>query len=263
MTATGTPPGIDTTRPSAARMYDYYLGGTHNYPADRELAEQVIASLPRTPLIMRENRGFIQRAVAHCARRGIRQFVDLGAGIPTQGPVHEVARGVDARSRVVYCDIEETAVAYGRQILAGDESCGFVHADLRDHEGVMNHPEVARLIDLDEPVALLMASVLQFLSDEDGPEDVVAAYRNLVAPGSALVLSHAADEAFQDRSHRIAQVYRNSSTPIHYRSRERITALFEGFELVEPGVVPVPAWGVEDPGEGRANGFCGVAVKPG
>ncbi|MFD7368783.1 SAM-dependent methyltransferase [Nocardiopsis alba] len=263
MTATGTPAAtMDTTKPSAARMYDYYLGGTHNFPADRELAEQVIASLPDTPRIMRENRAFLQAAVAHCARAGIRQFIDLGAGIPTQGPVHETARAIAPDCRVVYCDIEETAVTYGRRILADDDACGFVHADLRDREGVLAHPETARLIDFDRPVALLMLSVLQFLPDRDDPAGTVAAYRDRLAPGSMIALSHATDEAFRDRSDGITSVYRRSSTPISYRSREEIADLFTGLELVPPGVVPVPVWGAGPaPAAREANGFCGVGVK--
>lgn len=265
MKATGTPSAaVDTSRPSAARMYDYYLGGTHNFPADRALAEKVIASLPNTPRIMRENRAFLQAAVDHCAKAGIRQFVDLGAGIPTQGPVHETARAVAPDCRVVYCDIEETAIAYGKQILADDESCGFVHADLRDRERVLGDPEVERLIDFGQPVALLMLSVLQFLPDEDDPAGTVAAYRDRLAPGSMIVLSHATDEAFRDRSEGITSVYRRSSTPIHYRSREEITGLFTGLDLVPPGVVPVPAWGADPvPQTQEANGFCGVGVTRG
>ncbi|RCV52079.1 SAM-dependent methyltransferase [Marinitenerispora sediminis] len=261
------PAGIDATKASAARMYDYYLGGTHNLPVDRELADQVIALLPKTPLIMRANRLFLRRAVDYCARAGVRQFLDLGAGIPTEGPVHEVARAVHPDARVVYVDNEEAATIHGREILRGDAGCGVVHADLRDAQSVLDHPETRRLIDFSEPVAVLLLSVLQFVPDEDDPAGVVAAYRDRLRPGSRLALSHATDEGMTEQSSDITAIYARSANPIRYRPIEAVRAMFAGFDLVEPGLTHIPAWRA-DPADhagapllGRVHGAAGVGVK--
>ncbi|MFD4833952.1 SAM-dependent methyltransferase [Streptomyces uncialis] len=259
--------GIDTSRASAARMYDYYLGGTHHLPADVELARQVVELLPETPLIMRANRAFLQRAVRYCAGAGIRQFLDIGSGIPTQGPVHEVARATDPGIKVVYVDNDDAAALHAAELLADDPLSEAVQGDLRDVDGVLGHPGVRRLIDFDEPVALLFLSVLQFIPDEDDPRALVARYRDALAPGSHLALSHATDEGLTAQAPGITEIYSRSANPIRYRSRDFVLGLFDGFDLVRPGLAKLMEWRPDGTPEerelaARVHGAAGVGVKP-
>ncbi|RAY16156.1 hypothetical protein DPM19_04325 [Actinomadura craniellae] len=260
------PEGIDTGRASAARVYDYYLGGTHHFPADRELAEQVISLLPKTPAIMRANRAFLRRAVTFCAATGIDQFLDLGSGIPTSGPVHEVARDIRPDARVVYVDSDEVAVAHARELLRDDPQTTVLHADLREVERVMGAPELHGLLDLERPVAVLLLSVLQFVPDEDDPAGVVAAYRDRIAVGSHLVLSHATAEGLTEQASAITDLYARSENPIRYRPTEQVRRMFEGFGLVEPGLVHLPQWRPDGSAEAlrhleQVHGAAGVGIK--
>lgn len=261
------PEGTDTRRANAARMYDYYLGGEHNLPADVELARQVIALLPETPLIMRANRAFLQRAVKFCARKGIRQFLDLGSGIPTQGPVHEVARAIQSDTRVVYVDNDEEAVLHSHELLYKDPLSVAIREDLREVENILCDQAVTKLIDFKKPVALLFLSVLQFIPDDDDPAGVVAKYRDALAPGSYLVLSHATDEGLAEQAPEITKIYARSESPIRYRNRESVLRFFDGFELCEPGLVHISRWRPESTVREREHtervrGAAGVGVKP-
>ncbi|GAA4840121.1 SAM-dependent methyltransferase [Saccharopolyspora rosea] len=262
------PDGVDLDRANAARVYDYYLGGNHNFAADRELAEQAIALWPDLPLIMQANRAFLRRAVEFCATEGIRQFLDLGSGIPTVGNVHEVAQAVAPDSRVVYVDNESVAVASSRSMLRGNPRAATAWADLRDPEAVLGSPEVAALLDLSRPVALLMVAVLHFVLDDDHPASIVARYRDALAPGSYLVVSHATSEGRPDMVESHEELYRRrTSTPLTMRSRAQVTAFFAGFDLVDPGVVLLPQWrpdSSEDTGgpPERFSGLAGVGRKP-
>ncbi|OFE10319.1 hypothetical protein AWH04_26110 [Rhodococcus erythropolis] len=253
---------------SAARMYDYYLGGTHNFAVDRQRAEEVIALLPITPMIMRANRQFLRRAVRFCAEQGVNQFLDLGAGIPTEGPVHEVVASVTSDYRVLYVDSEEAAAVYGREILGSDPRCAFLHADICDTDAVLDSPEAKGLLDLSQPVAVLLFSVLQFVPDAADPWGVVARYRDRLAEGSHLALSHATAEGLQAQSGDVTAIYSKTDNPIRYRSDEDVYAMFEGFKLVEPGMTRIPEWcrpGNELDGEyvGKVFGLAGVGVKAG
>lgn len=260
------PAEVDVDRASAARMYDYYLGGSHNFAADRDMAQQAIEILPELPQNMRTNRAFLRRAVRFLVDAGVRQFLDIGSGIPTAGNVHEVAQRASPDVRVVYVDSDPVAVAHSRAILAGDESTGVVQADLRQPDQVLSDPELRRLLDLDKPIAVLMAAVLHFVPDADDPRALVERYRQAIAPGSYLVLSHGTDEDLPDESSRMLALYARSASPLTARSRAEVTDLLSGFELVEPGVVYLPFWrpdsseDIEDHPE-RCAAFAAVGRK--
>jgi hypothetical protein len=168
------PAEVDLSRPSAARVYDYYLGGSHNLEVDRRMAREAISLWPDLPAIMQSNRAFLRRSVRYLAGQGITQFLDIGSGIPTVGNVHEAAQQADPRARVVYVDSDPVAVAHSRAILAGDEHTAVVHADLREPETFLEDPTARATLDLDQPIAVLMVAVLHFVSDEDDPFGAVA-----------------------------------------------------------------------------------------
>ncbi len=227
------PENIDLDKPNAARVYDYYLGGDHNFAIDRQMAEDAIRMWPELPLIMQANRGFLRRAVQYCVGQGIRQFLDLGSGIPTGGNVHEVAQQEAPGTRVVYVDTDPVAVAYSKNLLRVNPDATIVRADLRDPDQVLGAPEVAELLDLSQPVALMMVAVLHFVGDEAQPYKIVCRYRDALASGSFLILSHATDEGRPDVAPSHANLYRErTSTPLTMRPRAAIKSFFEGFEPV-------------------------------
>lgn len=236
------PDDIDIETPSAARMYDYYLDGSHNFPADRALAEENQRVWPDLGAICRANRAFLHRAVRTLVLAGVSQFLDLGSGIPSNGNVHEIAQSVDPDSATVYVDADPVAHAHGRLILADEPHCAILHADLRDPAEDLEHPLVARHLDLSRPVAVVMNSVLPFVADTDDPAALVAVYREGTVPGSYLVLSHATDEYRPDRAARTAAIYRQASHGTTFRNRTRIAEFFTGYELLEPGLVDVVNW---------------------
>ncbi|KOU22137.1 hypothetical protein ADK52_22520 [Streptomyces sp. WM6372] len=268
------PPGIDISVPSVSRIYDYYLGGSHNFEVDRQAARRAMEFLPGLPKIMQANRAFMRRAVRYAVAQGVTQFLDIGSGIPTFGNVHEIAQAASPEARVVYVDHDPVAVAHSRAVLAGEERTGIVAADLRKPQDVLAAPEVSQLLDLERPVALLLVAVLHFLEDSDDPYAAVAELRDALAPGSLLVLTHASYEGIplsQEVAAGTVGVYRDIRNPLVMRSREQIGRFFDGFELVEPGVVSMPLWqpeGTEDPEGGETpedpyafSGFGGVGRK--
>ena len=187
--------GVDPTKASIARVYDYWLGGTHNLAADRELGSRMEILDPRIPAACRANRAFLGRAVRFLAEQaGIRQFIDIGSGIPAAGNVHEVVQGAAPDARVVYADRDPVAVAEGRELLAGNHQATIIQADLRDPVAVLSHPETRTLIDFDKPVALILVAVLHFLMDAQEPYGIVERLRDAVAPGSYLVVSHVTNQ---------------------------------------------------------------------
>jgi SAM-dependent methyltransferase len=259
------PPGVDPDRSSAARIYDFLLGGSHNFAADRAAAQALIVADPRVPEYARVNREFLARAVQFIAAAGVDQFIDLGSGIPTRGSVHAVARQVVGDVRVVYVDVDPVAAASGRQVLSGDERAAMVRADVRDPESVLTLPAVRELVDLSRPVGVLMVAVLHFVADPEGPAGIVATFREAVASGSYLVISHAAPgPEHAGAAAEALRTYRATGTPLTLRSREQIEALFAGWRPVSPGVVEVGRWRPSSDGEpcGRVPGLAGVAVKP-
>lgn len=242
------PDEVDTDTPSAARMYDYYLGGSHNFAADRALAEEAIRVWPDTRQLARANRAFLRRAVTALVADGVDQFLDLGAGIPTVGAVHEVAGAIDPNCRVVYVDADLVAVTHAAALLDGDPRTAVVHADLRDPAAVLAHPALTGLLDLSRPVAVLMVAVLPFVAEADDPRGIVAGYRDATASGSYLVVSHGTDEYRPAAAHRAANVYRRAANPVTLRDRAALSALLDGYRLLEPGLVDLIHWRPEADG---------------
>jgi SAM-dependent methyltransferase len=259
------PLDIDLNRPSAARVYDYYLGGSHNFAADRRMAQEAMRMWPELPQIMQTNRAFLRRAVQYVVGAGVRQFIDIGSGIPTAGNVHEVAQRAAPDARVVYVDVDPVAVTHSRAILGGDPRTAVVQADLRDPDRVLGDPAVRDLIDLRQPVAVLLVAVLHFIPTSDDPAGVVARFWDAVAPGSYLVISHASYEGQPDLTTTHQRLYTRTATPITMRSRAEIADLFNGFKLVDPGLVYLPLWRPEPEDDldhpERTTGFAGVGRK--
>ncbi|OLB74779.1 MAG: hypothetical protein AUI14_22605 [Actinobacteria bacterium 13_2_20CM_2_71_6] len=261
------PDSIDIERPSAARIYDYWLGGSHNFAVDREVARQVTGLIPDTPLIMQANRAFLHRAVHHLAETGIRQFLDIGSGIPTLGNVHEVVQKTAPDARVVYVDVDPVAVAHSRHILGGSEHVAVIEEDLRRPDRILAHPETTRLLDFDQPVALLLLAVLHFIPDEDDPFAIVTRLQSRLAPGSYVAISHGtADSLPEEASQRWLELFRRTPTPGRPRSRTEVAGFFTGLDMVEPGLVWSPQWRPEHPDEigdspERSATYVGVGRK--
>ncbi len=268
------PPGIDISVPSVSRIYDYYLGGSHNFEVDRQAARRAMEFMPGLPKIMQANRAFMRRTVRYAVAQGITQFLDIGSGIPTFGNVHEVAQAASPEARVVYVDHDPVAVAHSRAVLTGDDRTGVVAADLRKPQDILAAPEAARLLDFDRPIALLLVAVLHFLEDADEPYAAVAALRDALPAGSLLVITHASYEGVplsEEVASGTVGVYRDIRNPLVMRSREQVTRFFDGFELVDPGLVSMPNWqpdGLADPQDGEMpedpyafSGFGGVGRK--
>ncbi|SFA71767.1 S-adenosyl methyltransferase [Amycolatopsis marina] len=244
-----TPKDIDLERPNAARVYDYLLGGTANWAIDRQFGELAISKVPMARTMARANRDFLGRAVRYCVRQGITQFLDIGSGVPTVGNVHEVAEKLDPWSRCVYVDNEPVAVAHSEMLLDshGDpERHAVLRGDLLDVQNTWSRAAATGLLDPEQPVGLLMVAVLHFVSDEEQAGDAVAHYRDLLPPGSYLVLSHASDDGVpgeqKSQLELVVEQYRRSSTPGCLRTRRGFTSFFGDFGLVDPGVTWVPEW---------------------
>jgi hypothetical protein len=246
------PADIDLAKPNAARIYDYILGGANNFEVDREFAKGLLKVLPDAQALAQENRAFLRRAVGFLADRGIRQFLDLGSGIPTVGNTHEVAQRIDPDARVVYVDNEAVAVSHSELILNGNANAAILRADIRDVDAVLRHPITARLIDFAEPVAVLAFAVLHFVPDEQDPYGLVARYRDASAPGSYLALSHATSDG-RPEIREIAGAYRQTANPLTERSGAEVARMFDGYELAEPGLVFTRDWRPEIELEFRAN----------
>jgi S-adenosyl methyltransferase len=236
------PDDLDLERPAPARMWDYYLGGSHNFAADRQLAENAMGAWPELPQIARANRAFLRRAVTLLVERGVTQFLDLGSGIPTAGHVHEIVCALNPLARTVYVDSDPVAVAHSRLLLAESPSATIVHADLRDASAVLADPALQGFLDLGQPTAVLMFAVLHFIPDSDDPLGVVAAYRNATAPGSYLALTHGTRDYMPEQIRSLEEVYSRSSAPMTMRSHAEITRLMQGYELVPPGLVDMILW---------------------
>lgn len=249
------PAGLDVTTANIARMYDYFLDGKDNFAADRQAADKLTALMPQLPAVARANRSFVRRAVRFAAGQGIRQFIDVGAGLPTQGNVHEVARQAAPDARVVYVDNDPVVCSHGRALLA-DRAVGIIEADLRCPEQIISHPLTWTLIDLAEPVALLFTSVLHFVPDDGAARAVIARFAEVMAPGSCLVISHGTLETRPDdpRARLSTEVYSRASAPLALRPVESVRSLFDGFELVDPGLVWISQWRPSP-----SEGVCKVA----
>jgi hypothetical protein len=236
--------GIDTSTPNVARIYDYLLGGKDNFPADRETAERLIGAIPDAAAIARDNRSFLGRVVRYLTvQAGIRQFLDLGSGLPTQANVHELAQGVAPDVRVVYVDHDPMVASHGRALLASGDRVAMALADLRDPASVLQHTDVAGMLDWAQPIAVLCTSTLHFVSDQDEPHKIIAAYRDHMAPGSYVAISQGTmEEDPAGEREKAVGVYRRASSQLHVRPLADMQRLFDGFELVEPGLVWITEW---------------------
>ncbi|MFC9326821.1 SAM-dependent methyltransferase [Kitasatospora sp. NPDC057015] len=254
--------------PHPARMYDYYLGGKDNFPADREAAEKVLALSPLVRISALANRAFLGRAVRHLAEQGVRDFVDVGTGIPTAGNTHQIAQEVHPDARVAYLDNDPIVLVHGRALLAAASqgSATVVQADLRDPDAVLATPEVRRLLDAGRPVGLLLFAVLHFVDDEDDPHAIVRRLVDALPPGSHLALSHATgDFTAPEAAAKGPAIYRAASAQLTMRTRQEVLGFFDGLELAEPGLVTAPLWRPDRdpaPTDAEVAIWAGVGRKP-
>ena len=235
---------IDTVKPHPARMYNAYLDGKDNYPVDRQAVQQILRDFPEVRAIARANRAFLQRAVRFlAAEAGIRQFIDIGTGIPTAGNVHEIAGQAATGTRVVYVDNDPIVHVHASALLTGTGTTGIVLADLRHPHAILAHPQLRDLIDFTQPVALLLVAILHFLTDEEDPAGIVATLRDALPRGSYLALSHGTQDFHPPGGAELAATaYQNATAPLVLRSHDQVSAFFDGFDLLEPGLVQAPLW---------------------
>ncbi|MFF7311173.1 SAM-dependent methyltransferase [Streptomyces sp. NPDC008137] len=259
---------MDTTRPHPARMYDWYLGGKDNYPVDEEMGRQMLALDPRVPVMARVNRAFMHRATRWLARNGVRQFLDIGTGIPTEPNLHQVAQEIAPDARVVYCDNDPIVLAHAAALLRGTDegATEYLQADVRDPDAILEGAR--RVLDFSRPVALSLIALLHFVSDEDGGHELVRRLLAELPSGSYLVITHATADFTPEESRAATEKLRAAGVTLALRSREEFTRFFDGLDLVEPGVEVPHHWhpelGEPVPGQddGVIPGYGAVARKP-
>jgi hypothetical protein len=262
------PPDVDTSVPNPARVYDYWLDGDHNFQADRELGEKILKIMPGVRDASRLNRAFLRRAAGFVVDSGVRQFLDIGSGIPTVGNLHEIVQRADPECRVVYVDREPVAVAHSRMLLEGNDRCAVIQADLRDVDDILDTPETARLLDFGQPVGLFMLLLLHFVPDAWNPEAILARYRDRLAPGSFLAVSHVAADTAATRLPEAVEAYKSTQNQPFPRTYDEVIRFFDGYELVEPGLVGCAMWrpqGVGDMSDDptvNSLPYAGVGRKP-
>ncbi|GAA3205986.1 SAM-dependent methyltransferase [Nonomuraea helvata] len=260
------PAGVDPTVPSVARMYDYLLGGKDNFAADREAAARIIQLSPNAKEVAQADRAFLGRAVRAVAESGIRQFLDIGTGLPTQENVHQVAGRVSPGSRVVYVDNDPIVLVHARALLAETADTIVVEGDMRDPKAILGHPQITRHLDFERPVAVLLVAVLHFVPDDDQAQSIVSSIREALPAGSHLIISHVTtgeldNEAVGEGREVYSKTRAGNVTP---RTREQIAGFFEGLQMLEPGLVSTTDWRAEDvldpslAGPGGADILCGV-----
>jgi hypothetical protein len=259
------PPEVDLTVASPARIYDYLIGGKDNFSVDRQVGNEVLTRIPDAGPALRENRKFLQRAVRFMAEQGIDQFVDLGTGIPSAGPVHEIAQTINPDARIVYVDNDPIVLAHNRALLNSSNVISILH-DVRSPEQILNDPELLDLIDFNRPVGVLFIAVLHFITEAEDPYGIVARFTERMVPGSYLALSHdSSDERDPAVVAAVEEIY-EATAPLVFRDRAGIARFFDGLELAEPGLVHPPEWRPDAhvrPGEpGKEWLYAGVARKP-
>ncbi|MCO5998150.1 SAM-dependent methyltransferase [Actinoallomurus rhizosphaericola] len=266
---TGSHPGIDTSVPHTARMYDYLLGGKDNFAVDRAAVRKVLEAMPDMPQSIRLSRLFLRRAVRYAIRRGVTQFLDIGTGIPTAGNVHEVAHELAPEARVAYVDHDPIVLTHARALLSREQQdrVTIVPADLREPEKILAASEIRDVLDFDRPVALMLVSVLHFLRDDEDPYGVVKRLCDGLAPGSMLMLTHASLDPDPETGLAASAGWANATSTMNMRTHEEILRFFDGLELVEPGLTVT--WNPDgEPTEVLERairnvwGYGGVAVKP-
>ncbi|MET0233235.1 MAG: SAM-dependent methyltransferase [Kibdelosporangium sp.] len=236
------PTSVDLQKPSAARMYDYLLGGSHNFAVDREFIEKILVIQPEAKRFAVMNRSFSRRAVLFMVEQGVRQFLDLGSGIPTVGNVHEIAQRADPSATVVYADNEHVAVEHSRLLLKDNANADMVHADITKPGLVLNDPATTRLLDFTQPIGLLGITIGHYILDEQDPAAVFAAYRQVLAPGSFLALTHLTDDFNQVKGDELTEMMKKSQNNVRPRTRSEVLGFFGDFDLVEPGLVTTSQW---------------------
>ncbi|GAB3154711.1 SAM-dependent methyltransferase [Microbispora hainanensis] len=258
---------LNTLVPHPARVYDYWLGGKDNFEADRAVAEAVKAASPGVVQGARDNRAFLGRAVRFLAEQGITQFLDIGTGIPTQGNTHEVAQAVNPAARVVYVDNDPIVMVHARALLRStpEGRTAYIEADLRDPDAILKHPDTLATLDFDQPIAVVIVGTLMFVKDEDDPFGVVKRYTDAVVPGSYLAVTHVTGDFAPESLEAFAEAYNTGPVPLTLRTGTEIGRFFDGFELVEPGLVAVGEWR-PDPDEvpflaGRVHGGYGAVGR--
>jgi len=240
------PRGIDISVAHSARIYDWWLGGKDNFAPDRELGQKIVEMVPMTPASARANRAFLHRAAGMVAAEGIHQFLDLGAGLPTVDNTHSVVQRVDPHNRVVYVDYDPIVLTHARALLAGTGPTTVIQADIRDPEAILTHPEVTSVIDFTQPVCVLAVAVLHFFNNEANPHAIVARLREAMAPGSYLVLSHITGDGTSEADNVISIMRQRMADPPTLRPHAEVLRFFDGFDLLDPGVVPVHLWRPDD-----------------
>ncbi|UGQ12093.1 SAM-dependent methyltransferase [Yinghuangia sp. ASG 101] len=264
------PPQIDTTKPHSARIYDYFLGGKTNFAPDREAAEQTLSAVPHARTAARANRAFLLRSVDHLARIGVRQFLDIGTGIPVEGRnTHDAAQNIAPESRVVYVDNDPIVLAHARALLTShaDGATTYIDADAHDPDAILAHPALTETLDPDQPLALLLLAILHFVPDEDRPTEILRRLTDRLPSGSHLVLSHLTGDFDPVTTGGGVAVYRKSGIPMQVRSRAEVEALVpQGWDLLEPGVELVSHWrrepGAELPDPAEIGCYGLLARKP-
>ncbi|MCP9207592.1 SAM-dependent methyltransferase [Streptomyces cucumeris] len=260
---------IDTTKPHSARMYDYYLGGKDHYQVDEEAAGHVLTVYPGIKTCARTNRAFMHRATRWLAgEAGVRQFLDIGTGIPTEPNLHQVAQGVAPDARIVYADNDPIVLAYAQALLHGTSQgrTAYLQADVREPERILKAPELHETLDMNQPVALSFNALFHFVPDEYGPYDLVRQFVDALPSGSFLVLSHCTSDFDPDTWGKVVEIYRQGGIPSQVRSKDEVERFFEGLELIEPGVSEPHLW--KPDGEVPALSstdvslWVGVARKP-
>jgi hypothetical protein len=268
-TVSGEPPKIDASVAHSARIYDFILGGKDNFEADRRAAEAAIARNPNMAVGMRANRAVMRRMTAYLAgEAGIRQFLDIGTGLPTSPNMHEIAQRTAPESRVVYVDNDPIVLAHARALLTStaEGACTYIDADARDPETILADPKLGATIDLSRPVALMLFGIVHFLPDSDDPQAVVARFMAALPAGSYLAIQHPTAD-FYPPGIGSQSAYRGAGIPFQYRSKDEFARFLDGLELVDPGITPMSEWRPElepgpQPSPSEAGAYAALAKKP-
>lgn len=254
---------IDTSVPHSARVYNYWLGGKDNYAADRALAEMIAERVPTIRSIVQSNRTFLGRVIRHLTQEaGIRQYLDIGTGIPAAGNVHEVAQAIAPQTRVLYVDNDPIVLAHARALMTGNSAghTAFIHCDVRDPRAILEDPALAATLDLDEPVALMLVGILMHVSDDEDPYGIVATLLGALPSGSYLTITHPTADFNAEAMGAIAGSNQQSGITFRPRSKAEVEAFFGGLEMVEPGVVPVLSWRPDEPSQDPLSAYLYAAV---
>ncbi|WP_069772500.1 MULTISPECIES: SAM-dependent methyltransferase [unclassified Streptomyces] len=268
MTTSNAPRDIDTSRPHSARMYDYYLGGKDHFEVDEQAAESVAGVYPGIFVCARENRAFMHRATRVLAREhGIRQWLDIGTGIPTEPNLHQVAQSVVPEARVVYADNDPLVLKYAERLMRSTPQgrTAYVHGDVNDPGALLAAPALAEVLDLTRPVALSLNALMHFVTDAQDPYGIVARLLDVVPSGSALALSHCTPDFDPSTWQKVTDIYTGAGTPVQFRSRDDVARFFDGLELLDPGVTVGHRWRPDGPVEAtdaEVSLWTGVGIKP-